>query len=85
MTDPKLTFDDIFEKLEGPAALGRAIGVTTEHAGSMRRRRSIPVSHWPSLIAALHLKGVAVVEADLVRIYKDEKESAAKTPEGAQP
>ena len=41
----------IFDAFDGPAAVGRAIGVTTEHAASMRRRGSIPVGYWPDLLS----------------------------------
>lgn len=44
------TVESIFQAFGGPAAVAKAIGVTTEHAASMRRRRSIPVRYWPALL-----------------------------------
>jgi hypothetical protein len=55
------TFDDLFQKLGGPAQVGRVIGVTTEHTTSMKRRGSIPARYWPALIsrcAANRVSGV---------------------------
>lgn len=45
--DPVLA---IFAALGGPAAVGRIIGKPVEHTTLMRRRRSIPVAYWPTLI-----------------------------------
>jgi hypothetical protein len=55
------TFDDLFQACGGAARVGRMIGVTTEHATSMKRRGSIPASYWPDLIrkcASAGIKGV---------------------------
>lgn len=52
------TIDDIFAEFGGPAAVGRVIGKSTEHAASMRRRRSIPVAYWPSLIRHAEERGL---------------------------
>lgn len=46
------TLDDLFERFGGAAKVGQAIGVSTEHAASMKRRKSIPVDYWPKLIGA---------------------------------
>lgn len=46
------TLDDVFSAFGGPSKVGQAVGVSTEHAASMRRRRSIPVKYWPSLVRA---------------------------------
>jgi hypothetical protein len=43
---------DVFSALGGAAEVGRAIGVTTEHAAGMARRGSVPVVYWPQLVAA---------------------------------
>jgi len=45
------TLDEIFEAFGGPAAVGRALNKSTEHAASMRRRGSIPFEYWPTLLA----------------------------------
>jgi hypothetical protein len=46
------TLPALFTAFGGPAKVGQAIGVSTEHAASMKRRNSIPVGYWPQLIAA---------------------------------
>lgn len=47
------TVASIFDALKGPAEVGRIIGVTTEHAASMRRRGSIPVRYWPAILESV--------------------------------
>ncbi len=54
-----MTVADIFSRFNGPAEVGRAIGKSTEHAGLMKRRNSIPVAHWPKLIAAAKARKIA--------------------------
>jgi hypothetical protein len=54
---------DLFELWPEPkvANIARDIGVTTEHAAGMKRRGSIPVDYWPSLVEgakARHIDGV---------------------------
>lgn len=44
--------DEIFRAFGGPASLAKVMGVTTEHASAMRRRRSIPVKYWPAILRA---------------------------------
>lgn len=52
------TWRDIFKAFGGPAELGRALGISTEHATQMRRRDSIPPLHWPRLIEAAREKKI---------------------------
>ncbi|MGE7415866.1 hypothetical protein [Methylobacterium tarhaniae] len=52
------TVNDIFDLCGGPARLGRAIGKRTEHATAMRRRGSIPVAYWPSLVDWAKAEGI---------------------------
>jgi len=44
------TFSELFDELDGPANVGRIIGVSTEHAAIMRRRNSIPAKYWDRLV-----------------------------------
>jgi hypothetical protein len=53
-----MTFSSIFDAFGGPAALGRALGITTEHAVQMRRRNSIPPEHWPALVEIAQREGM---------------------------
>lgn len=52
------SFEDIFVAFGGPTKVGRALGVRTEHAGSMRSRGAIHPRHWPRLIAAAKERGI---------------------------
>jgi len=63
------TIDDIFAAFGGPAAVGRAIGKSTEHAASMRRRRSIPVAYWPALIQRAAERGIRLTAEMLVEMH----------------
>ncbi len=74
----EVSLDSIFVTLGGAAEVGRVIGVTTEHAGSMRRRGKIPVRYWPALLKGLQSKGIEVTEADFVRIYLSNKTNPAE-------
>lgn len=63
------TVDDIYELLGGPAAVGRLIGKSTEHAATMRRRGSIPVEYWPDILEGLKAKGRDSTADDLLRCH----------------
>lgn len=60
--------DEIFDRFGGPAAVGRLIGVSTEHAAAMKRRGSIPPAYWADLIAHAAEHGIGLTSDDLVRI-----------------
>ena len=63
------TTASLFDDLGGPAEVGRALGIKTEHAASFVRRKRIPPRYWPSLLSALRGKGIELSEADLLRVY----------------
>jgi hypothetical protein len=44
------TVSDIFDALDGPAALGRALGVNPSTASEMKRRGTIPGEYWALLV-----------------------------------
>jgi hypothetical protein len=56
----------IIADLGGPTAFGRAIGVGTSTASEMKRRRSIPVQYWPSVISAAETVGKTITPDDLM-------------------
>ena len=60
------TIRSIFDAFNGPANFGRVIGVSTEHAATMRRRNSIPVRYWSVLVKAAEANGIALTPADLM-------------------
>lgn len=69
--------DSIFDLFGGPAAVGRIIGKSTEHAATMRRRGSIPVRYWPALIEAAREKGETITADDFLRGVQPQNEAAA--------
>lgn len=56
---------EIIEAFGGPTAFGRAIGVKPSAASEMKRRKSIPVRHWPNVLNAARERGVVVGERQL--------------------
>ena len=64
------SIDTLFQVLGGPAEFGRAVGISTEHAATMRRRKSIPVHYWPPLVAAADKQGVALSYEVLVELHR---------------
>jgi predicted XRE-type DNA-binding protein len=63
------SISDLFEKFGGHAAVGRAIGVTTEHASLMKQRKSIPVARWQDVIKAASLAGIDLSSDDMLRLH----------------
>jgi len=61
----------IITDLGGPTAFGRAIGVGTSTASEMKRRKSIPVQYWPSVIAAADQIGKPVSPDDLMAAHAE--------------
>ena len=78
------TVSDIFDVFGGPAELGRAIGVTTEHATTMRRRGSIPVRYWPTLLVEARDRHIALTEAEVIAAHVEPAAPpSTKGPEAA--
>ena len=59
-------FRDLIDKLNGPAAVGRIIGVTTEHAAAMGRRNSIPAPYWPALVSVSGQDGNPIITMEML-------------------
>lgn len=55
------TWDQVFEACGGAAEIGRAVGVSTEHAAAMRRRGRIPSRYWMDLVRDAKARGVIPV------------------------
>ena len=70
------TVAELFDAFDGPANVGRAIGVTTEHAAAMKRRQSIPVPYWPKLIAAARERRISgITYESLTYLHAERAES----------
>lgn len=52
MTPDKTPIEQIFEDLGGTSAVAKLIGVGQSTASEMKRRKSIPVKYWPTLVAS---------------------------------
>lgn len=60
------SLDSLYRAFGGPAQVGRAISVSTEHAASMRRRGSIPNVYWQALLSAAKEKGIEGVTLEVL-------------------
>lgn len=59
---------DLIDKWPAPkvATFARDIGVTVEHAATMKRRNSIPAAHWRAVISAAEARAIETVSLDLL-------------------
>lgn len=48
----------IFNALGGPGKVAEVLGVKPSAASEMKRRQSIPVRYWPSLVEAFQARGL---------------------------
>lgn len=56
------SIEELFSALGGPTEVGRIIGKGASTASEMKRRKSIPVSHWSFLVSAAaerHIPGIS--------------------------
>lgn len=60
------TVTDLFAAFGGPAEVARALSVKPSTASEMKRRRSVPVAHWPALVRAAADRGVDGVSYDVL-------------------
>ncbi len=61
------TLNDLIAALGGPSQLARICGAAGASTGTeMKRRQSIPVTHWPNVIAAAKLLRLRGVDAELL-------------------
>ncbi len=77
MGDKITSVGELIDYIGGPAALGRAIGVSTEHASVMKQRKSIPVARWSALIASEAGKIHRITSDVLLRIHAPQSDEAA--------
>lgn len=60
------SWDEVFDAAGGPAEVGRAIGVSTEHATAMRRRGRIPSRYWMDLVRDCEARGIESVTYEVL-------------------
>lgn len=73
------TLDGLFVSFNGPAKVGQALGISTEHAAAMKRRKSIPVDYWPQLIAAARAESIrGVTYESLALMHAKPKRGSAR-------
>ena len=61
----------IISDFGGPTAFARAIGVEPSTASEMKRRGSIPVRYWTSIIAAAKKLGLKIDSNDLMAAHSE--------------
>ncbi len=59
----------IIKNFGGPTAFASAIGVNPSTASEMKRRKSIPVSHWPNVIEAARKRGLRITSDVLMTAH----------------
>ena len=60
------TFKELLDLWDTPKALSAELGVPYINAQQMKRRQSVGVDHWPTLIKLAASKGVKITTDDLV-------------------
>lgn len=70
MSAPITTPEGLIKSFGGSGPFSREIGVKQTTGSEMKRRNSIPVAHWPAVVAAAKRCGVRGVTYELlVRIH----------------
>lgn len=59
----------LFMAMGGPAAVGRVLGISTEHAAGMAKRQSIPLIYWPKLIAEARRRRLELTYESLAHMH----------------
>jgi len=65
------TISSIFDRFGGVSATARVLGVNASTASEMKRRGSIPVKHWPELIAEAKYRRIKLTNDMLVSVHVD--------------
>jgi hypothetical protein len=60
---------DLFEKFGGIGGVAAAIGCNYSTASEMKRRKSVPVAHWPALIASPRGREIGLTSDELLRLH----------------
>lgn len=75
------TVSQIFDAVGGPSAVARLLGVGNSTASEMKRRGSIPVDYWPTLVAAARERGIeGLTYESLALMHAKRKASASHEP-----
>lgn len=67
------TLEDVFREFGGPSKVGQALGISTEHAAAMKRRKSIPPRYWAALVRVAKERGLPVSYDALAEIHAQER------------
>lgn len=72
------TIGDLIDLFGGNAKFAAIIGKGPSTASEMRRRGSIPVAYWPTIVAEAASRGITGINHDLlVRLHVQKGEAAA--------
>jgi hypothetical protein len=78
-----ITVEDIFEKFDTAANLGRVIGRNGIRAAEMRKRGSIPSRYWAALVEAAKERDIEGVTFETLAIANENSAKAKKRDEVA--
>lgn len=68
---------DIIHDLGKNVEVADGLDVQPSAVSEFKRRNSIPVKHWPRLIAFAATKGIAISAEELMAAHRNEPEEAA--------
>jgi hypothetical protein len=69
-----LTIADLINRLGGNVGFAEIIGAAhPSTASEMKRRGSIPVQHWPRVIAAARQRGIDISAETLMAMHTEER------------
>jgi len=68
--------NDLFQKLGGPSEVARILGCGTSTASEMKRRSSVPIRYWTTLIQSERGRDLGLTSDLLVHVH--EKREAAE-------
>jgi hypothetical protein len=69
MSEEPAAVHSIFDKWNSLSEFAADAGVTYGSAKQMRRRGSIPVRYWPSLLKGAQARDIEVTETDLISAH----------------
>lgn len=69
---------DIIDRFGGNTRFAELLGKKQTTASEMKRRKSIPVEHWPRLVEAAHQRGITLDYETLVKIHAEQPKEAAQ-------
>jgi len=73
------TISKIFDRFGGVTATAAVLGVNASTASEMKRRESIPVKYWPTLIAEAKFRRIKLTNDILVSVHLPSSKAKSET------